>query len=127
MTWIAIQARFTLIVKTCKHMCNQATQAINKRSIKIFKIFCMQQVCKCSLCSSSPYGVKNVPYQGKGQNHIDIPSWLDLVASMGDMLAHMQSGFKISNPPRFHLHLSGHRHFPRFMQASPTVHAHYST
>ena len=39
MTWIAIQARFTLIVKTCKHMCNQATQAINKRSIKIFKIF----------------------------------------------------------------------------------------
>jgi hypothetical protein len=50
------------------------------------------------------YGVKNVPYQGKGQNHIDIPRWLDLVASMGDMLAHMQSGFKISNPPRFHLH-----------------------
>ena len=61
----------------------------------------MQQVCKCSLCLSSPYGVKNVPYQGKGQNHIDIPSWLDLVASTGDMLAHMQS--------------------------SPTVHALYST
>ena len=34
MTWIVIQAWFTLIEekKTYKHMCNQATQAINKEA-----------------------------------------------------------------------------------------------
>ena len=57
MTWIVMQALFTLIeIKTHIHMCNQAyfKQLIKKH--KIFQIFCMHQYAKALLLEFPIWG-----------------------------------------------------------------------